>query len=478
MKVVVMVKPLSDAVLRATTLAIALLLCLVSAPVPKAQADQWRDSQEWITEYGFDQAWKETRGEGITVAVIDTGIDDTHPDLTGQVVGGTDVSGQGHDDGTKPIGEDPHHGTSVASLLAGHGNNLREVDQATQQEPENDDNDEEDANASEDAETDTEPESEPSAEPGPGDDGIIGTAPEAQLLSISVYLGDGEDVPSAEEQIAEAVTWAVDQGADVINISLASSEQDWPESWDDAFLYAEENAVVVVVAAGNRAGGSTTVGAPATIPGVLTVAGLDADGSASWDFSTEGITIGVAAPADPLVGATPDGGYQNWSGTSGAAPLVSGLVALVRSAHPEDSAAQVINRILSTAQPAGDSGTDALYGHGVINAEQAVTAQVPTVKENPMGSMAEWIRVHRRSSDDDALTGRSDQYQGHEPVEVPTELPGDATAQSTPATPMTGAASWWQPVMVIGGTGLVVALAGTGIWQLATRRAAGRPTSR
>ena len=71
------------------------------------------------------------------------------------------------------------------------------------------------------------------------------------------------------------MTWLVDQGADVINISLASSAQDWPESWDDAFLYAEEQDVVVVVAAGNRASGSNVVGAPATIPGVLTVAGLD-----------------------------------------------------------------------------------------------------------------------------------------------------------------------------------------------------------
>ncbi|MFB2573215.1 S8 family serine peptidase [Micrococcus sp. IITD107] len=324
--------------------------------------DLWRGQQFWLEEYGFTTAWERSRGEGVTVAVIDTGIDGTHPDLTGQVVGGTDVSGLGSSSGDQPIGEGSEHGTLVASVLAGHGH-------------------------------------DPGGEPGPGDAGILGVAPEAQLLSISVHLGDDRPgVPPAEEQIPQAVRWAVDQGADIINMSLVSTRTDWPESWDEAFLYAEQNDVLVVAAAGNRASGTHTAGAPATIPGVLTVAGLDERGQASWDASTQGISIGVAAPADPLVGALPGGGHGIWSGTSGAAPLVAGLAALIRSADPQMPAHQVMHRIRATARDAGAPGEDPVYGHGIIDAAAAVTAEIPAVERAPQDSLAEWIRVNRRAS--------------------------------------------------------------------------------
>ena len=172
----------------------------------------------------------------------------------------------------------------------------------------------------------------------------------------------------------------MDQGADIINMSLVSTRTDWPESWDEAFLYAEQNDVLVVAAAGNRASGTHTAGAPATIPGVLTVAGLDERGQASWDASTQGISIGVAAPADPLVGALPGGGHGIWSGTSGAAPLVAGLAALIRSADPQMPAHQVMHRIRATARDAGAPGEDPVYGHGVIDAAAAVTADVPQIE--------------------------------------------------------------------------------------------------
>ena len=125
---------------------------------------------------------------------------------------------------------------------------------------------------------------------------MIGSAPQASLLSLSVGFGD--DTDGSDQQIAEAVRWAVDNGADVINMSLTRNTLDWPESWDDAFLYAMEHDVVVVAAAGNRGSGTIEVGAPATMPGVLTVAGVDENGAASFDASTQGITIGVAAPSE------------------------------------------------------------------------------------------------------------------------------------------------------------------------------------
>ena len=158
-----------------------------------------------------------------------------------------------------------------------------------------------------------------------------------------------------------------------------------------------QHDVVVVAAAGNRGSGTTEVGAPATMPGVLAVAGVDRVGGASFDASSQGITIAVAAPSEDLVGAAPGNTYFEWEGTSGAAPLVAGVVALVRAAHPELDAANVINRLISTATPTGGPVPSPIYGYGLINAAAAVTADVAPVTANPMGDLTEWIRLYRRA---------------------------------------------------------------------------------
>ena len=155
---------------------------------------------------------------------------------------------------------------------------------------------------------------------------------------------------------------------------------------------------MIVAAAGNRGGGNIQVGAPATIPGVLTVAGLDRKGTASIDSSSQGISIGVAAPAENLIGGLPGGGYTEWAGTSGATPIVAGVAALIRSKWPEMTASQVINRIVSTAKDAGAPGKDPLYGFGILDAEAALKADVPETRVNPLGSISDWIRVHRRGN--------------------------------------------------------------------------------
>lgn len=317
-----------------------------------ASADSIRDREYWLADYGIAEAWKITRGAGATVAVIDTGIDASHPDLTGTVIGGTDVSGVGSPNGRTPVGADSQHGTMVASLLAGHGH----ADGA----------------------------------------GVIGVAPDAKLLSISVGFGVG--TISSDDQIASAVRWAVDNGADVINMSLTRNTLEWPQSWDAAFLYAMQHDVVIVAAAGNRGSGTTEVGAPATMPGIVTVAGVDRAGKASFDASSQGITISVAAPSEELVGAAPGGGYYSWAGTSGATPIVAGLVALVRSAYPKLDANNVINRIIRTARPVGSPVPSPIYGYGLIDAAAAVSAKVASVTANPMGDLVEWIRLYRRAA--------------------------------------------------------------------------------
>lgn len=335
----------------------AVLLGLLCVPLgigaSVAHADQVRDRQYWLEDFGIADAWSVTRGAGVTIAIIDTGVDGNHEDLIGAVVGGTDVSGMGSPNGQTPVGSSSEHGTMVASLAAGRGHD--------------------------------------------GGDGIIGSAPEASVLSVSMSFHNAA-IP-ADEQIAQAVIWAVDNGADVISLSLTRNTREWPVSWDKAFGYAEDNDVVVVAAAGNRSAGTEVVGAPATMPGVLTVGGVDRSGVASAQASSQGITIGVMAPSENLVGALPGEGYAVWAGTSGATPIVSGIVALVRAAHPGLDAANVIHRILATAKPVTPNVPDPLYGFGLVDAYQAVAGDIAPVSANPLGTIDEWVDIYRRGDD-------------------------------------------------------------------------------
>ena len=138
------------------------------------------------------------------------------------------------------------------------------------------------------------------------------------------------------------------------------------------------------------------------------------------------ITIGVSAPSEQLLGATPDGGYVEWEGTSGSTPIVAGVVALVMAAHPGISADNAINRVVKTATDAGAKGVDPIYGFGLVNAAAAVRDAVPSVSTNPMGSLAAWIHLNRRA----------------EPTATPTTPPTSAatpapkTADATPQNPL------------------------------------------
>jgi len=405
---------------RRTPAAVALIVVLGLLPAvlvadTPAQADQVRERQYWLAQYGIEKAWGITQGAGVRIAIIDTGVDGSHPDLQGAVVGGADFSGLGSSDGQTPVGEDRRHGTMVASLAAGRGNG--------------------------------------------GGNGVLGSAPAAELLSVSISFRGG--LISPDDQVAQAVRYAVDNGADVISLSLTRNTRDWPESWDEAFAYAAKRDVVVVAAAGNRGSGTVSVGAPATMPGVLTVGGVTQEGVASDAASSQGITIGVMAPSEGLVGAIPGGGYVSWSGTSGATPIVAGIVALVRSAHPTMNANNVINRVLATATPLTDDIPDSLYGYGLINAYDAVVADVPLVAANPLGSLEDWIVLHRK--------------QDGAPTVVPLG-PSQAGVEKTPAAPRLPLVADTRrtvlPYVVTGGFALVlfVVVASGGILVFARRR--------
>jgi subtilisin family serine protease len=361
-------------------------------PIPDDPNDPERALEYWLDGAKIRQAWRTTRGKGVKIAVIDTGIGKPPVIFDGAVAGGTDVSGVGSPDGRTPVGvRDPNHGSWVASLAAGRGN--------------------------------------------PDGTGMIGVAPEAELLSISLgFPGSASTVPFTD-QVVEAMRWAVDHGADVINLSFTTNTLDWDESWDEAFLYAFEHDAVVIVAAGNRGSGTSMIGAPATIPGVLTVGGVDQTGVASHGASTQGITIGISAPSESLLGVSADGTVRSWDGTSGAAPIVAGAAALVRAAHPDLDAANVINRLIRTAVPVPDMTRtpDPLYGYGLLDAEAAVSASIPTVSSNPMGDLKEWVRVYRRADAPEQPRPEATSAAVEVPPLPPVEQPAEAGSPLLPS---------------------------------------------
>lgn len=466
--------------------AVALALPLAAAP---ASAFQIREEEFWLEDYGVTEAWETTHGEGVTIAIIDTGVDGDHPTLSGAVTGGTDVSGGGDGSGGPVDQAHPEHGTLVASLAAGRGEELPEPEEIDGEEIEVEDYDDlsdeewdewfdlfiEDLEdyygedyeeiidpdiLDEFYETREFPEAE-NAEELEEDDipdvawperpmGVVGVAPEADLLSVSLVLEDPNPYgPGTDEQIAEAVIWAVDNGADIINMSIGSSVQDWTEEWDEAFLHAEENDVLVIAAAGNRAAGHLSVGAPATIPGVLTVAGVDENRNISEESSSQGIAVDIAAASEPLVGALPGGENGTWTGTSGATPIVAGAAALVMAAHPDLSATEVKHRLLSSADPAGSDGIDTEYGHGVLNVAEAVSGSVPDFDPDDYETLADWILVHRRAEADDEQLPEIPEDSGV--VAGPEGEPRDMPQAAEP----TSAQDWAGPV-TLGVAGLTV----------------------
>ncbi|MBK4121097.1 S8 family serine peptidase [Kocuria rhizophila] len=381
---------------------------------PAVDTADIRQREYWLDDYGVRDAWRRATGKGVKIAVIDTGVDGSHPDLGGAVQPGTDASGAGQSDGRKGLGAEPEHGTLVSSLAAGRGHGA------------------------------------PNAE-GPGrEKGVLGVAPDAEILPVSLWLGNEEPgVKDVNQQIPDAVRWAVDHGADVINMSVGSDSTAWPQSWDSAFAYAEEKNVLVVAAAGNRGSGLNQVGAPATIPGVLSVGGVDRSGRASWDSSSQGISIAVAGPSEDMVGAMPGGGYAEWSGTSATAPLVAGTAALIKQEHPDLTAAQVAQRIVKTAHDAGDKGKDPIYGYGVLDVRAAVLDDVETTQENPLGSIRHWIEQNRPRS------------ASPQPSATPSTAEGDTRQVTEEATPPVAQAPLNEtgalPVVVLTSFGLVVA---------------------
>jgi membrane-anchored mycosin MYCP len=368
-----------------------------------ASADQVRDGQWYLDKLHVRQAWSISKGAGVKIGVIDSGVDGTIPDLRDAVVAGKNFSGGGN--GEQPVDHD-NHGTNVGSVLAGRGHGSGNAD------------------------------------------GVIGTAPAASIISASYSTNTATDASP------QAIRWAVDHGATVLNLSYITRVP----GQEDAVRYAESKDVVVVASTGDVAAGgeATHLLQPASLPGVLAVTGIDENLKID-PGATVGSHTGIAAPfsttpSNPNSGeattglpvANPSGfssgPYIDRTGTSFSAPIVAGVVALVRQKFPDLDAANVINRVLKTATPAGGAVPNNTYGYGIVDAYKALTANVPKVTANPLGSLV----TTSGSGSPSASSAPGSTTPSSAPVSsAPSSAPGSATSGSStlPSAPSSAATS-------------------------------------
>ncbi len=293
-------------------------------PAPVAAApivpDPLFPSQWNMPAVGIPDAWSSSLGAGVVVAVIDTGVDATHPDLAGRVLPEIDLLPE-----VTPAPEQNAHGTRVASLIAGGLDGV----------------------------------------------GMTGVAPQSGILPVSALDPAGFGDSST---VARAIIAAADAGARVINLSLGGPDPD--PVLDEACAYAFAKGAVVVAAGGNSYSSGNWVQYPAASPHVLGVASTDGAGSPSA-FSNTGPHIDLAAPGEGILAAIPGAGYSTESGTSFSAPHVAGAAALVLSANPNLSAAEAASVIQSTAlDDLSGNGRDDQLGNGIVRADLAVAAAV------------------------------------------------------------------------------------------------------
>jgi subtilisin family serine protease len=317
----------------------------------QAGGDPLRSLQWGLDHPEFPAAWSETTGAGVTVAVLDTGVDATHEDLAGQVLPGYDAI-----TGRPGGGYDPHgHGTHVAGTIAARlGNGL----------------------------------------------GVAGAAPGAAILPVRVLGADGSGRSS---DIAEGMVWAVDHGADVINLSLGGPNTTVAEA--QALGYAESMGVLVVAAAGNEAQSGNRPHYPAAHPDVVAVAAVTPDRQRAA-FSNVGAYVDLAAPGTAVVAPCPTtaagcaadrslpSGYARRSGTSMATPHAAAAAALLLAARPGLSPRDLRSHLQASAVDLGQPGKDPETGAGLINPVRALHALRAVPVASPVASP---VPAHRPS---------------------------------------------------------------------------------
>ncbi|MFF0411899.1 S8 family serine peptidase [Kitasatospora sp. NPDC004745] len=277
--------------------------------------------------------WKVSKGQGVTVAVIDGGFKLDHPDLVGQFLPGRDFSGSPGGVGSYADG----HGTEMASLIAGTGNSV-------------------------------------------GGTGAYGLAPGAKILPLKINNGSVGAATSTEflDEIGKAVSFAVDQGAKVISISQGmAAARTSPADVDrlnGILAAARAKGALVVASVGNEAQSGNPVSYPGGLPNVVGVGAVDHDAAATAE-SEQGPQVILSAPGmDMFAACVADTGYCKSHGTSDAAALVSASAALVWSVHKDWTANQVLRVLINTAGKPTDGSVHSVdVGYGTVRPRIALT---------------------------------------------------------------------------------------------------------
>lgn len=293
------------------------------------EAEQFGASQWGLAALHVGAAWAMTRGSGTRVAIIDTGVDASHPDLAGRLAAPqTDLVGDGQ------VG-DPHgHGTFLAGIVGAKQDRT----------------------------------------------GVVGVAPAASLLSFRVLDAQGEGDAAS---VANGILAAVDAGADVLNLSLGAPSNS--PAVAQAVAYAVQKGATVVAAGGNERQDGNPTTYPAALPGVLAVTGVGASGYTSRYCNT-GPYIDLGAPGEDILSTLTGGGWAYAEGSSLATAFASGVAALVRSANPALERAQVDDALVRSARDdPWRAGRDDVFGYGVVQADRAVLRAVMRVQVSRAG---------------------------------------------------------------------------------------------
>ncbi len=314
--------------------------CIGVAAAP-AFADTVRNQEWWLTSLHVTKAWLSSRGTGVKVAVLDTGVDPTQPDLAGSVITGRDYTGSGRTAGGPFWGV---HGTAVASIIAGHGHGPHHAD------------------------------------------GIIGVAPQAQILSVRVTLENKDPllanpavVAALPQAIARGISYAVRHGAQVIDLPLdpaaqaGGTTQGGSPAERSAVEAALAKGVVLVAPSGDNGAGTDTVNYPAAYPGVISV-GAFGPGFVKAPFTSHQPYATLTAAGNGVIAANGPTAYAKLRSTSAASAVVAGIAALIRSQFPTFTPAQVKQALISgTVFHHKDGRTDG-SGFGTADADAALLA--------------------------------------------------------------------------------------------------------
>ncbi len=272
------------------------------------------------------EAWDITTGSAdVTVAIIDTGIDSGHDEFTGRI-SPLSYNAYFEEVGIDAVEDDHGHGTMVAGVIGAIKDNSK---------------------------------------------GIAGIAQNVELLVIKANTPGEENFK--DSVLIESMYYAVEHGADLINLSLGGTYAN--DLTKDALDYAKEMGVIVIAASGNE--GNDERFYPAAFEGVLAVSAVDENRQMA-DFSNYGTHIDLSAPGFEIVTTTTNNGYVVTSGTSFAAPQVTGVLALSLSHHTNLEPDMHVTRLFETAMDEGDPGKDVFYGHGIVNTYDALATEFVT----------------------------------------------------------------------------------------------------